>query len=72
LAAYAEQAAEWLDTSASYIEDRGIEGLAADVVDFARRRPGVFLAGAAVVGFGVGRLVRSGAVSSADGDGFDA
>jgi hypothetical protein len=65
---YAEQAAGWLDDTASYIEERGIEGLATDVVDFARRRPAVFLAGAAVLGFGVGRLVRSGAVSS-DGEG---
>lgn len=64
---YAEQAAGWLDDTASYIEERGIEGLASDVVDFARRRPAVFLAGAAVVGFGVGRLIRSGAVSS-DGE----
>ena len=64
---YAEQAAGWLDDTASYIEERGLEGLATDVVDFARRRPGVFLAGAAVLGFGVGRLIRSGAVSS-DGD----
>ncbi|HEX3622601.1 MAG TPA: hypothetical protein VHT97_09815 [Acidimicrobiales bacterium] len=69
LADYAEQAATWLDTCASEIEDRGLEGLAADVVDFARRRPGVFLAGAAVVGFGLGRLIRSGAVSSGDGTG---
>lgn len=67
---YAEQAAEWLDYCASHIEERGLEGLATDVVDFARRRPGVFLAGAAVVGFGVGRLIRSGAVS-ADGDSDD-
>jgi len=63
---YAEQAATWLDNTASYIEERGVEGLAVDVVDFARRRPGVFLAGAAVLGFGVGRLVRSGAVSGDD------
>jgi len=65
---YAEQAAGWLDDTASYIEERGIEGLATDVVDFARRRPAVFLAGAAVLGLGVGRLIRSGAVSS-DGSG---
>ena len=64
---YAEQAANWLDDRASYIEERGLEGLATDVVDFARRRPAVFLAGAAVVGFGVGRLLRSGAVTG-DGD----
>ena len=60
---YAEQAATWLDNAASHIEERGLEGLATDVVDFARRRPAVFLAGAAVVGFGVGRLIRSGAIS---------
>jgi hypothetical protein len=68
LVEYAEQAAMWLDDCASHIEERGLEGLAVDVVDFARRRPALFLAGAAVVGFGVGRLIRSGAVS-ADGDG---
>jgi hypothetical protein len=68
LVEYAEQAATWLDDVASHIEERGIEGLATDVVDFARRRPAVFLAGAAVVGFGVGRLIRSGAVSTSDGD----
>lgn len=60
---YAEQAATWLDDTASYIEERGLEGLAGDVVDFARRRPAVFLAGAAVVGFGVGRLIRSGGLT---------
>jgi hypothetical protein len=64
LAQYAEQAAGWLDSCAAEIEERGLEGLATDVTDFARRRPAVFLAGAAVVGFGVGRLIRSGAVSS--------
>ena len=70
LAEYAEQAANWLDSAASHIEERGLEGLATDVVDFARRRPGVFLAGAAVLGLGVGRLIRSGAVSGpSDGNG---
>lgn len=66
LVEYAEQAATWLDDVASHIEDRGLDGLATDVVDFARRRPALFLAGAAVVGFGVGRLIRSGAVSADD------
>jgi len=65
---YAEQAAEWLDNAASLIEDRGLDGLAADVVDFARRRPAVFLAGAAVVGFGIGRVIRSGAISANSDD----
>lgn len=66
---YAEQAADWLDMAAAEIEERGIEGLAADVTDFARRRPGVFLAGAALVGLGVGRLVRSGTVSTDGSEG---
>jgi hypothetical protein len=66
---YAEQAATWLDERASYIEERGLEGLATDVVDFARRRPGLFLAGAAVVGFGVGRLVRSGGLTDGETNG---
>ena len=68
LTQYAEQAASWMDTCAAEIEERGLEGIAADVTDFARRRPGVFLAGAAVLGFGVGRMIRSGAVS---GDGLE-
>ena len=68
LAAYAEQAANWLDTCAAAIEERGLEGLSADVIEFARRRPDVFLAGAAVAGLAVGRLTRSGAVMSAGDD----
>ena len=60
---YAEQAANWLDGAAAHIEERGLEGLATDVVDFARRRPALFLTGAAVVGFGVGRIIRSGGIS---------
>jgi hypothetical protein len=67
---YAEQAANWLDGAAAHIEERGLDGLATDVVDFARRRPAVFLAGAAVLGFGVGRLIRSGGTpdTALDGD----
>jgi hypothetical protein len=37
----------------------------ADVQRFARRRPGVFLLGALGVGFGVGRLLRSGQAAGA-------
>jgi hypothetical protein len=69
---YAEAAATWLDRVACHIEERGVEGLATDVVDFARRRPGVFLAGAAVVGFGIGRLIRSGAMPSNGAGDLDA
>lgn len=40
------------------IEQRGITAVLDDVSDFARRRPGAFLLGAALVGFGVARVVR--------------
>lgn len=60
LATYAQQCADRLHQVASDIEDRGVEGLIEDVGDFARRRPGAFLLGAAVIGFGGGRLIRAG------------
>ncbi|MFJ8649463.1 hypothetical protein ACIRNI_25485 [Streptomyces sp. NPDC093546] len=40
---------------ASRLEQRGPDGLISDLQDFARRRPGVFLAGAALAGFVVAR-----------------
>ena len=40
---------------ADRLEGRGPDGLLEDVQDFARRRPGLFLAGAALAGFALGR-----------------
>ncbi|WP_051813004.1 hypothetical protein [Kitasatospora sp. MBT63] len=40
---------------ADRLEGRGAEGLLEDVQGFARRRPGLFLAGAALAGFALGR-----------------
>ncbi|MEU4358277.1 hypothetical protein [Streptomyces virginiae] len=40
---------------ADHVEKRGPDGLVADLQNFARRRPGVFLAGAALAGFVVAR-----------------
>ncbi|MGW6915612.1 hypothetical protein ACWGB8_17600 [Kitasatospora sp. NPDC054939] len=40
---------------ADHLEQRGPEGLLDDVQDFARRRPALFLAGAALAGFALGR-----------------
>lgn len=65
---YAHQAADWLEAKASAIEEKGADGVAADVVDFASRRPAVFLLGAAAVGVGVGRLVRAGGIAAVSGD----
>jgi len=50
---------------ADNVEERGLGGVFEDLSAFARRRPGMFLLGAAVAGFGVARVVRS---SSADSD----
>lgn len=55
---YAQQCADKLNGVASEIEERGVEGLIDEVAQFARRRPGAFLLGAAVIGFGGGRLLR--------------
>ena len=41
---------------ADYLADRGPEGLLGDVQDYARRKPGTFLATALVAGLVVGRL----------------
>jgi len=41
------------------IQERGFSGVLDDVQTFARRRPGAFLLGAAVLGFGVGRYVKA-------------
>lgn len=46
---------------AGRLENGGTQGVIDDVTGFARRRPGLFLAGAIGAGFLVGRLVRAGA-----------
>jgi vacuolar-type H+-ATPase subunit H len=51
--------ADRLHSLADDVEQRGISGVLDDLQTFARRRPGAFLLGAAFVGFGVGRVVRS-------------
>jgi hypothetical protein len=45
---------------AGRLEQRGPQGVMDDVSTFARRRPGMFIAGAVGVGFLVGRAVRAG------------
>lgn len=58
VADYARQLNDKVEQLASRIEQRGPDGILEDVQGFARRRPGVFLAGAAAAGFVVSRLVR--------------
>jgi hypothetical protein len=54
----AQQAAERLDGAASWLEQRDSADLLQPVRDFARRRPGTFLVGAALAGLAAGRLTR--------------
>jgi hypothetical protein len=54
----ARQAADRVDGAASWLEQREPGDLLESVRDFARRRPGAFLAGAAVAGLAAGRLTR--------------
>jgi hypothetical protein len=51
---------------ASRLEQRGPVGVSEDLRDFARRRPGVFLAAAAGVGFVIGRVARAGSSAQRD------
>src|SRR5881394_403779 len=54
----AQQAAERIHGAASWLEQREPGDLLQAVRDFARRRPGVFLAGAVAAGLTAGRLTR--------------
>jgi hypothetical protein len=51
---------------ADYLADNGPEGVLAEVQDFARRRPGAFLATALAAGFVVGRLGKGVMAGSPD------
>ncbi len=55
---YVQQAADKVGDLAQRVDQRGFDGLVQDAERFARRRPGVFLAGAVAMGFGIGRLFR--------------
>ena len=63
----AHQAAERIHGAASWLEQREPADLMQAVRDFARRRPGVFLAGAAVAGLAAGRLTRGVTAASRSG-----
>jgi vacuolar-type H+-ATPase subunit H len=66
LVGYASDVQRQLRSWASRVEQGGPQGVIDDVTQFARRRPGVFLAGAVGMGFVVGRLVRATASNQGD------
>jgi len=56
---YAEELGDRAQQLAERLRSGGFDGIVADASRFARRRPGLFLAGAATAGFVVGRLVKA-------------
>jgi hypothetical protein len=64
----AHQAAERIHGAASWLEQREPADLLQAVRDFARRRPGVFLASAAAAGLVAGRLTRGATAAARSGN----
>jgi hypothetical protein len=55
---YADRIADQVDQLAGRIDRLGFDGMVDELQHFARRRPGAFLAGAALAGFAVSRMGR--------------
>lgn len=64
---YARSAAESLESAANKLASKDADELIDDTRNFVRKSPGVALAGAAIVGFALARLVKSG-LSGSDED----
>jgi hypothetical protein len=65
----ARQGASRLDAAASWLEGRQPGEILDEVRSFARRRPGAFIAGAAILGLVGGRMTRGLTAASSDSDG---
>jgi ElaB/YqjD/DUF883 family membrane-anchored ribosome-binding protein len=65
---YARRAAQALETTANKLASKDPDELIDDTRSFVRKSPGVALAGAAIVGFALARLVKSGFSSTDDED----
>lgn len=57
---YARSAAERIESAANSLAAKDADELIEDTREFVRRSPGVALAGAAIVGFAIARLIKSG------------
>lgn len=67
---YARRAATAIEDAASSLASKDADELIDDTRDFVRRSPTVALAGAAIIGFALARLIKSGLAGSGDdGDG---
>ena len=65
---YARRAAAAIENTASSLASKDPDELIEDTREFVRRSPGVALAGAAIVGFALARLIKTGLSSNDDGD----
>ena len=65
---YARRAAGAIENAANTIADKDPDELIEDTRNFVRNSPGVALAGAAVVGFVVARLLKTGLAKDEDDD----
>lgn len=65
---YARRAAEALESTANRLASKDPDELIDDTRNFVRKSPGMALAGAAIIGFALARLVKSGFSSDDDDD----
>jgi ElaB/YqjD/DUF883 family membrane-anchored ribosome-binding protein len=68
---YARRAASAIDNAANSLASKNADELIDDTRSFVRKSPGVALAGAAIVGFAIARLLKSSLGSSSNDDGSD-
>jgi ElaB/YqjD/DUF883 family membrane-anchored ribosome-binding protein len=66
---YARRAASAIDDAANSLASKDADELIDDTREFVRKSPGVALAGAAIVGFALARLIKSGLAKDEDDDG---
>ena len=65
---YARRAAETIESTANSIAAKDADELIDDTRNFVRKSPAVALAGAAIIGFAVARLIKTGLDSGRDDD----
>jgi ElaB/YqjD/DUF883 family membrane-anchored ribosome-binding protein len=65
---YARRAAAAIENTANAIADKDADELIEDTRNFVRNSPGIAIAGAAVVGFVVARLLKTGLANDDDDD----
>jgi len=63
-----EQLADRTTQVAGYLSEHGVRDVLTEVKDFARRRPGTFLLAMAAAGFLAGRLGKSAAAATGEGE----